>query len=512
MLRIDRRSEYSLDRAGEWCSSARGGTRHEGEKRKRRENLFVVEFARNGFLARTTRASLPFASPDPPLVARAPTPVKVPFTGIHSMAESSNPAQSTSAAALLQQQHEALSNGHSTTDDLSRSTEDPFPVLANEEPLPAPVKAKPINISDESAFPSLGGAAPKAAGSLWGAGGSAAQRIKQTPVANGSPTPRSLTPSAEAKPQVYTEVVQLPTADIHVQALASSAFLDNLGRNRSREPEPRTLGEVMKLLMKKHPAVRVEASTSRNVTTFILKATTADGEEEVMAVKRELLGRLAKKVTVDVMVPASLRAFIIGAKGDSLDFALIRNSLTLCPGRTLKLITDSTGANVQVPSRDLDAPAEATTDENDEGPLIPIAVSGDSHAVAAAREKILAIVAERASKLVIKIDTVPKEFWPLLAGSRNARINALVEEAGAKDTVTVFIPRAYEKRGVSATEEEEVVEKKENVITVTGEREAVAAVVSAVEAAVSELVRSASLICVAPLTRYRRNGLRRLSV
>ena len=266
-----------------------------------------------GFASRTTPALPSLCSP----VHRSlPTPVKVPFTGQHSMAAS---PLAFSAAALLQQQHEALA---APADALAPapSTEDPFPVAAAEAAAPAaPAKPKPINISDESAFPSLGGAAPKATGSLWGAGGTAAQRIKQTPQPNGhSSTPRASTPNADQKPAVYSEVVQLPTADIHVQALASSSA----DRNRaSREPEPRTLGEVMKLLMKKHPAVRVEASTSRNVTTFILKATTADGEDQVLAVKRELLGRLAKKVTVDVMVPASLRAFIIGAKGQHFAFA-----------------------------------------------------------------------------------------------------------------------------------------------------------------------------------------------
>lgn len=77
----------------------------------------------------------------------------------------------------------------------------------------------------------------------------------------------------------------------------------------------------------------------------------------------------------------------------------------------------------------------------------------------------------------------------MLAGPKGARILALVEEADAKDTVSVFVPRAFEKRAVASDEEEVVQEKKESFVTVTGEREAVARVVAAIEALHAELVR-----------------------
>jgi hypothetical protein len=121
------------------------------------------------------------------------------------------------------------------------------------------------------------------------------------------------------KASIVTATVQLPSAEIHVQAPpASSAFALGRGRgtfSNSRETEPTTLGEVMKLLMKRHPTVTVEASTSRQLTTFIIKGKGKNAEDEVAGVKRELLGRLAKKVSIDVEVPAGLRGFIVGAKG-----------------------------------------------------------------------------------------------------------------------------------------------------------------------------------------------------
>lgn len=166
-------------------------------------------------------------------------------------------------------------------------------------------------------------------------------------------------------------------------------------------------------------------------------------------------------------------------------------------GRTLKSITDSTGANIQIPSRDATADADEaeptnTSDDPQDGPLVTITISGDSTAVNSARTKILAIVSERVSKVQTKLDQIPKEFWPLLNGVRGAKINELVESVGATGSVNVFVPRAYEKRGVAVTEteveeEKEVVEK---AITVSGEREAVAKVVQAIEAAVADLVSS----------------------
>lgn len=76
-------------------------------------------------------------------------------------------------------------------------------------------------------------------------------------------------------------------------------------------------------------------------------------------------------------------------------------------------------------------------------------------------------------------------------GVKGAKIAQLVEAAGATGAVTVQVPRASERRGLSASaeKEEETREEVEKVITVSGEREAVAKVVAAIEAEVVELVR-----------------------
>lgn len=87
----------------------------------------------------------------------------------------------------------------------------------------------------------------------------------------------------------------------------------------------------MKLLMREYPGVSVEASTSKGLTTFLIKykppPTNAAGakrghalaapEEVVQKVKRDLLLKITPRTTEDVSVPASVRAFIIGSKGES---------------------------------------------------------------------------------------------------------------------------------------------------------------------------------------------------
>ncbi|KAK4054162.1 hypothetical protein OIV83_001188 [Microbotryomycetes sp. JL201] len=425
------------------------------------------------------------------------------------------PPAGLSAAEWLQQQHEQKTQV---------LTEDPFPPqLATQDPFPpaqldgataaSPATkasrnaSKPLNVQDEDAFPSLGSATQgsKAVGgsSLWGAAGSnAAQRLRSS-AAVGTPVvpavgSRPDTPSSDqayaARPAVATDSFQLATADIHIQAPGGQ---QNGQRQRGtfsneRQQEPTTLAEVLKLLMKRNPNVTVEASSSKNLTTFIIKSKIANGDAEIAKVKRDLMARLAKKVSTTVDVPAALRGVIVGAKG-----------------RMLKSIQDSTGANVQLPAREEAEDGTSTPQldgsaELQEGPKITITISGDSTAVAAARQKILAVVNERISKVQTKLDSIPKEFWSLLSGAKNARINALIEGAGASESVNVFIPRAYEKRGVSAHGDEHEDKQGDKAVTVSGEREAVARVIHAIENEVAELKRTTKTASIGVNKRQHR--------
>lgn len=253
-----------------------------------------------------------------------------------------------SAAQRLQQAHEQQSQSQQPL------TEDPFPDLLTEDPFPVASlssanyaastslsngqqqgqqqqqpKKKQVDVSDESAFPSLGGGggAPKASSnSGWG---NNLNKVKSTPV------PSPSTPSTTTSGDVATLNFSVPTSSIHI-ASPSSSNDGRGGRNglfsndpRLKSGPPTTLGEVLKHLQQlpQNEGTLIQASSSSKLTTFIIKATatksSAKGgkgltaQENVERVKGELLGWLERKVKEEVKVPKGLRAVIIGAKGES---------------------------------------------------------------------------------------------------------------------------------------------------------------------------------------------------
>jgi hypothetical protein len=261
-------------------------------------------------------------------------------SNVATLSSSSN--SGLSAAQRLQQAHTSIDQ-----DPFPVQSEDPFPVVNQEDPKPSssstssrrPAK---LDVSDEQAFPTLGGSnngnAKAKGGPTWGSAGQGlASRIKQqqqqqqqqqSSTVSSQPNSRPDTPSSAFNAtddagvrtvgNVTSATVQLATSDIHIQSFAGARQNRSSTFSNERQAEPTTLGEVIKLLAKRHPNTTVEASSSRQTTTFIIKAKGANAEEDIAKVKRELLARLAKKVQSTVEVPASLRGFIVGAKGESV--------------------------------------------------------------------------------------------------------------------------------------------------------------------------------------------------
>lgn len=192
------------------------------------------------------------------------------------------------------------------------------------------------------------------------------------------------------------------------------------------------------------------------------------------------------------------------------------------PGRTLKSITDSTGAHIQIPRDDeLEQQQESTptaTDSADDdslGPLISISISGSQSAVEAARAQILAIVRERTAKTTTRLADVPSELWALLS----ARVPQILERAGVVSStsttadeaevggetaapVKVDVPRRNAgRRGVDVVKDsgEEAdaamssssaaaAGDKDKAVLVSGDKDLVKRVVSEIEAELAELV------------------------
>lgn len=169
-----------------------------------------------------------------------------------------------------------------------------------------------LDLDSETAFPSLGGgsAAASTGGSGWGAAARtrAAAAVSSTHASSGGGAGATILQS-----NIFTESLVLPTASINVTAPPPTT--GPRGGFSNREAEPTTLGGVLSQLMSKYNGVKVESSTStaKGTTTLLIKA---QRQQDLERVKRDLLGRIVKKVNETLQVPASTRAFIIGSKGE----------------------------------------------------------------------------------------------------------------------------------------------------------------------------------------------------
>lgn len=424
-----------------------------------------------------------------------------------------------SAAQRMQAAHEAAQQQAQAQQQQQQQAphepllEDPFPVAALAPPVApngppkqvATTAKKNVDVSDESAFPSLGaplaGSAPK---SLWGAGGGAALRARQAPAqsaaaAAGSQTSRASTPAPSTGDSASTSF-QLPVSSIHISP-PSDQRRGPRGFSNERRDAPTTLGEVIKEVMRRHEGVTIEASSSKQTATFIIKARGPRADERAERAKAELTGWLEKKVDEKVLVPKDLRAVIIGAKGKSPPLACCPLHQTLThvsarTGRTLKSITDSTGASIQIP-RDDELDAESTpADDPESGPQIPITLTGASTAVAAAKQQILAIVRERTSKTSVRVPDVPAELWALLGARVPTILNRANAGEGAEEEVRIEVPRKSSgRRGVDVLREggedallaQGHVDQRDKAVTVSGEKEAVKRVIEQIEAELADL-------------------------
>lgn len=248
---------------------------------------------------------------------------------------------------------------------------------------------------------------------------------------------------------------------------------------------------------------------------------------------------MSSQETIIVQIPSSIRPFIIGTKG-SLSHSYPQTGTGQClkrnspSGRNLKAITDATGTSITFPKREGEegAPAPAAeepvaSDENADDPLVPVTIAGDSASVQEAKARIMAVVNERTSKISQKISAIPREFYPLLNGVKGKKMAELVKvtlrgdapdptEHGAVDDLSVFVPSHFvdRNRGIAANgvghEDEESGaggdpkaaqkgKERDGSIVVSGDREAVAKVVEAIENSYDELV---SLNRVSPAIQW----------
>lgn len=334
---------------------------------------------------------------------------------------------------------------------------DPFPTLREQDPFPAfgapPVngavngrKAKPQAASpspdfdSQASFPALGASTPQAKGQ-WG---------KKPGSGQGAP----------------------PTWSGSAPVIQRTLHQDTFSVPSSEETSAK-LGGIINRVQTKYKDVRVEASTTRktNTTTFVIKG---PNEVNVRSAKKELLVGLARNVSLVFLIPASLRAYVIGVKG-----------------KNLKNITDQTGVRINIPKAEQEqhvaapAPKGDVDYENDE--QIEVTIDGDEVNARTAKSMLAAIVAERKSRTTQRLTEIEHDLYPFIAGPRNSNI-PLLEQGD----VTIRLP----PRGAflpSRDPEVEAAEKKKErdlSIIVTGDRQDVAKTVQTIERQVEEMRHS----------------------
>ncbi|KAK9469950.1 hypothetical protein V1512DRAFT_201772 [Lipomyces arxii] len=284
-----------------------------------------------------------------------------------------------------------------------------------------PVKEK-LDISSLEAFPTLGSApaAAVAAASAWGGA---------TVIAAGSAKKTNGKPSAARSSQVSE----------NFSFTVSPQF-----RNRA------TFTEIFARAKERSGVTSIESSTSRSLsTTFIVKGK----PDAIVIARRELVRGLTAKITETILVPSSVRAFIIGAGG-----------------RTLKQIQQASSTKIQVQKRD--ASEEATPEPefaDGEEPSTEVTVEGDIDGVAIAKTSIMAIVAERTKNLTTRLQISP-DHVPYVA----AQATSLEE---GKD-IKIKMPTAF-------AESETV-----PYIVISGERNAVQETKAAIQQTIENLQRT----------------------
>ncbi|KAK9364141.1 hypothetical protein V1504DRAFT_443706 [Lipomyces starkeyi] len=381
------------------------------------------------------------------------------------MSDSSAAAVGRSPADLLREKHETASSAMTVHDDLpatvvveddtsveltsSATTADavvssppasspsPADALTSTSATASPstkssTKRRPkekLDITSLEAFPTLGGGASKngAASSIWGS------KPVSSSVAKANGKARTPLPARSSDVTVFFDFVVSPQS-----------------RDRAVFAEAITKAKELS------GVTSIESSTSKSLsTTFIVK-----GKPESIAIARRALVRaLTAKVTEKILVPSSVRAFIIGSGGRNLKAIQQRSSTKIQVQKKEEVAGDGDGSS----KPDYDAGEEETTD---------VTIEGDIDGVAMAKAEILEVVAERTKNLTVRLSHINPDYFPYFS----AQATTLAE---GKD-IKIRVPTLYREPGDAIAP----------AITISGERNAVHEIKAKIEESLQELQRS----------------------
>ncbi|KAK0617381.1 hypothetical protein B0T14DRAFT_435770 [Immersiella caudata] len=390
------------------------------------------------------------------------------------MAETA-PAEPSAASQLLQQ-HAANSHHVTIEDAVDEDLGKPVPAAdasaADSKPSWAePMSAKAagkqkaqeaagLDTQSHELFPELGGPKPKASAGvvpIWSAKTGVNGKTNGASPSNGTPhasAPASgvTTPTGPGSHKAPT--VALPGRNVETMFLEPQHVIP---RAQLKRPIP----DILKDLNRKSRA----NITMTNASNGKLKLEATGPQEVALQALKDLMNQIGSKQSVDVLIPRSARAHIIG-KG----------------GSTIKSLQEKSGARIQMPKVD-DIPG---ADEDDDD-VIKVVVEGNALSAGIAREAIHKIAGERAANASTRLKDVPAEFFPFIAGLKNGLIQKL-EEKGVQIRVPPHQAWSSQPPAEPAPGQRPVfLPAKDNYIQLAGERTAVQAARKEIEAQVAAL-------------------------
>ncbi|PVV04405.1 hypothetical protein BB560_001085 [Smittium megazygosporum] len=299
-----------------------------------------------------------------------------------------------------------------------------------------------LDFSSEKAFPSLAPAsrAKKSSFSQWG---------KPSP-ATGISKSSILGPNNSASK--ITEIIDLPLGQINPKSRPSKG---KDSKKSTFTQKPTVADVVREIMLETNTQIEVSRATQINTMTFIITG----NSDNVSQAKREIFSQLSPHVSIVIQIPAVVRRFLIGTKG-----------------QTLASIQNQTGARIVLPPKDEAEKNSSNYDKNlaeidddDLIELIEVTVNGD---------------VQGTSKRGARLTNIPHEYYTFIAGSNNKNINAWMEEfPGLKVSVPLFF-------GDSDSSSEGDSKQKNTGIFISGERDAVTEIIKRIESMTDSLRRT----------------------
>lgn len=237
-------------------------------------------------------------------------------------------------------------------------------------------------ISDESAFPALGGGKTATAAS--------SSSSFSTPSSSSSWGPSMKAPVSSSIP-----VKSISSGNKFKASTIQDAFsLNEEDQLNVARPEFNKILNYVKTETK----TSIESSVSQHTRkrTFLISGK----PEEVKLAKRLIIKKLTKPVQANFTIPAKLRSKVIGPQGKTIKPIIQQNEVKIDI------------ANVDDSDENDDENDDEDDDENEFGKLVKVTIDGDVEGVQHAKNQILAIVKEETKNLSIKIkvDDLIKPF------------------------------------------------------------------------------------------------------